>query len=106
MASLEERVAAVETQADRHSLAVEMLRGDISNVRLGLADLRLEVRTEIATVRGQMATRVELAELRSDMNRRFELVDAKLDRLLFWLTGVTLSGFFAVISALIATAYK
>jgi hypothetical protein len=99
VANLEERVAHLEAQTDKHAVAVEALRGDI-------AGLRLELRTEVAAVRNEMATRRELAELRSEVMRRFEVVDAKFDRQLYWLTGLMISGFIAVISALIAVAYK
>lgn len=102
MADLVERVTTLETQSDRHLAAIEALRNDIAGLR-----------AESGMLRGEMATRTdiievrrEIADLRNDMNRRFELVDAKFDRQFYWLTGIMISGFIAVISALIGVAYK
>jgi hypothetical protein len=47
----------LEAQTDKHAVAVETLRKDI-------ADLRVEVRTDIAAIRSDMALRSEPAELR------------------------------------------
>lgn len=60
MASLEERVANLEAHTDKHAAAVGALRTDI-------ADLRLELRTEIATLRGEMALRSETVELQREL---------------------------------------
>lgn len=117
MADLHERVANLEAQTDKHSVVVEALRTDI-------ADLRVEVRTDIAAVRRDMAlrsetaelrgevaavrdgmagmaTRSDLTELRNEMSRRFEIIDAKVDRHFVWLMGMMVTGFITVIGALV-----
>lgn len=126
MANLEERVASLEAQTDKHAVAVGALRTDI-------ADLRVELRTELATLRGDMALRSETAEwqrelsaaraematrtdvgdlrremgdLRNDMNRRSDLLDAKTDRHFVWLMGMMVTGFITVIGALVGVVYR
>lgn len=122
MANLDERVANLEAQTDKHALAVEALRTDI-------ADLRVEVRTDIAGIRSDMAlrsetaelrrevaavrdgmagmaTRSDLTELRNEMSRRFEIIDAKVDRHFVWLMGMMVTGFITVIGALVGVVYR
>jgi chromosome segregation ATPase len=60
VANLEERVASLEAQTDKHAVAVEALRTDIAN-------LRVELRTEFAAFRGDMALRSETAELHREL---------------------------------------
>lgn len=128
MASLDERVANLEAQTDKHAVAVAALRGDIGDLRVDLrteiaalrgdmATLRgdmalrsetVELRRELAATRGEMATRTDVADLRremgdlrSEMNRRFDLMDQKF----VWVVGIMVSGFIAVIGALVGVVY-
>lgn len=121
MASLEERVANLEAQTDKYVAAVAALRTDFAGLRLELrteiATLRgdmalrsetVELRRELAAVRGQMATRTDIADLRretgdlrGEMNRRFDLMDQKF----VWVVGIMVSGFIAVIGALVGVVY-
>lgn len=140
MANLEERVASLETQADKHAVAVEALRTDIADLRVELrtdiaairSDMALrsdtaELQRELAAVRAEMATRAdvrdlrrdmgalrremgdqrrEMVDLRNDTNRRSDLLDAKIDRHFVWLMGMMVTGFIAVIGALVGVVYR
>ena len=95
MASLDERVANLEAQTDTHAIAVTALRADI-------ADLRVELRTQIAAIRGEMALRSEVSELRGEMNRRFDAMDQKFT----WLTGTQVATLLAVVGILAGALFR
>jgi len=95
VANLQERVTELEQQSDRYSTVIDGLR------------------TEVALMRSEMATRTDIAELRretgdlrGDLNRRIDLLDAKVDRHFVWLAGIMVSGFIAVIGALVSVVFR
>lgn len=106
MANLEERVTILEAHADKHTVAVEALRAEI-------ADLRVELRTEIAAIRGEMPLRSdlttlraelrgEITELRAEMSRRFDGMDHEF----IWLAGTQVATLLAVIGVLAGALYR
>ena len=99
MANLSERVTDLEGQAENHTKAVDGLRMEV-------AELRADLRTGVAQLRGEMATRSDFAELRTEMSRRFEVIDAKSDRHFVWLVGMMVTGFITVIGALVGVVYR
>ena len=119
MANLQERVVNLEAQTDKHAVAVEALRTDIADLRvevrtdiavirtdMALRSETVELRREIAAVRAEMATRSDIAELRNETSRRFEIIDAKIDRHFVWLMGMMVTGFITVIGALVGVVYR
>lgn len=119
MADLEERLSNLEGQTDKHAVAIDALRTDIANLRVELrtdiaairSDMALRSETaelgrQIASMRVDMATRGELAELRNDMSRKFDIIDAKIDRHFVWLMGMMVTGFITVIGALVGVVYR
>ncbi len=95
MANLEERVAIVEAQADRHATAIEGLRSDMSS-------LRVELRTEIAAVRSEMALRSEMTEFRAEVRE----LARRWDRFFLWLAGTQVATLLAVIGVLMGILYR
>jgi len=114
----------VEAQTDKHAAAVTALRTDIAN-------LRVELRSEIAAIRGEMALRSETGELRREMAAlrtdmrsdmaalRTELhggieglrtdlreVSRRTDRLVFWVAGTQAAVFLAAIGVLVEVIYR
>lgn len=120
MANLEERITTLEENRESHTRAIEAVRQDI-------AGLRVELRTEVAAIRGEMALRSDVAalraemadlrremvagdaalrseinELRSEMNRRFDMMDKKF----LWLAGTQVATLLAVVGVLAGTLYR
>lgn len=89
MASLEERVATVEGQTDGHTLAIDRLQQEVTNLR---GEMHAEFR----------AVRSEIADLRTDMNRRFDMMDQKFT----WFVGTQLATLLAVVGVLAGALYR
>jgi VIT1/CCC1 family predicted Fe2+/Mn2+ transporter len=121
VASLNERVTNLESQSDKHAATIAALRTDIADLRLELRTDLAAVRGEMATLRGDMALRSETAELRreiagvrGDMATRTDIADvrreiadlrAEVRGQFLWLAGAMITGFVAVIGALIGVVY-
>ena len=60
MADIHQRVIGLEERAQAHDTGIGEVRRDI-------ADLRVELRSDIATVRGEMAYRSDIADLRAEI---------------------------------------
>lgn len=117
VANLDERVTTLEAQANNHTRAIDGVRTEIGGLRAEITELRGELRTSVAQVRGEMATRSDIAELRvatrsdvaelrREMVHRLDLMDAKIDRLFMWMVGLMVSGFFVVIGGLVGVAFR
>ncbi|MBI3047056.1 MAG: hypothetical protein HYY76_01975 [Acidobacteria bacterium] len=109
MATLEERVAVVETQSDAHARAIEGLRAELAAVRSEMATRNdiAALRAEMADLRrdmmaGDAALRAEITELRADMNRRFDVMDQKF----LWLAGTQVATLLAVVGVLAGALYR
>ena len=108
MANLEERVAGLEAQTDKHAIAVEALRGEI-------VALRIELRTEIAGIRSDMALRTETTAMRSEMALRSDVADLRADlrglslrwdRFFLWLAGTQVATLLAVVGVLAGILFR
>lgn len=89
----------LEGQAGNHTRAVDGLLIEVS-------ELRAELRTSVAQLRGEMVTQSDFAELRTEMSRRFEVINAKSDRHFVWFAGMMVTGFSTVIGALVGVVYR
>ena len=90
MPSVEERLATLE--------------GRIQEQAVFMADVRGSTVDAIRELRRDVDQRFE--ELRRDVDQRFEHVDRRFDRverLVMWMLGVTLTGFTAVVAAVIGS---
>ena len=90
MPSVEERLATLE--------------GRIQEQAVFMADVRGSTVDAIRELRRDVDQRFE--ELRRDVDQRFEHVDWRFDRverLVMWMLGVTLTGFTAVVAAVIGS---
>jgi hypothetical protein len=88
--SVEERLATLE--------------GRIQEQAVFMADVRGSTVDAIRELRRDVDQRFE--ELRRDVDQRFEHVDRRFDRverLVMWMLGVTLTGFTAVVAAVIGS---
>ena len=113
MAKVEERVADLEGHAEAQTRAIDGVRQDIADLRVELRSGVAEVRSEMATIRSDMALRSdigdvrrEMGDLRNDMNRRSDLLDAKIDCHFVWLMSMMVTGFITVIGALVGVVYR
>ena len=120
MADIHQRVTSLEERAEAHDTGIGEVRKDIADLRVELrtsvaslhtqiSDLRVELRTsvaelrtEIAAVRGDMVHRSDLADLRHEMNDRFLAMDQKFT----WLVGIQVAGLVAVVGALVGSYYR
>ena len=90
MPSVEERLATLE--------------GRIQEQAVFMADVRGSTVDAIRELRRDVDQRFE--ELRRDVDQRFEHVDRRFDRverLVMWMLGATLTGFTAVVAAVIGS---
>jgi hypothetical protein len=113
VANLEERVGELEQQDRSIGKALDSVRSEVVELRADLRTTAAELRGEVAQLRGEMATRRDLADvrrevadLRSDLTRRIDLLEAKVDRHFVWLTGVMVTGFIAMIGAMVGVAFE
>ena len=96
MPTLEERVASLEAKVET-----------MSDLRSVIGELRADMNRQFGELRGDMNARFVLIEHRfTDVDGRIGLLDAKVDRQFLWLMGMMLTGFTAVIAALIGVVYR
>jgi hypothetical protein len=114
MPTVEERIAALEAKVDTMAdlrMLIGELRGDM-NRQIG--ELRGDMNAAIAGLRGDMNARFAQVDSRfthveqrfTDVDSRIDLVDAKIDRHFAWLMVMMLTGFIAIIGALIGVVYR
>ena len=111
MPSVDERLASLEGRVDVMAHlpgVVSELRGDVNRQ---FTELRGDMNRQFTELRVEMRTRfseanARITELRDDVNRRIGSLDAKGDRHFVWLMGMMVTGFIAVIGALVGVVYR
>ena len=100
MPSVEERLATLEGRIQEQAVFMADVRGSTVEA---IRDLRREIDRQFESVDRQFENVDRQFE---NVDRRFEHVDRRFDRverLVMWMLGVTLTGFTAVIAAVIGS---
>ena len=101
MPSVEERLATLEGRIQEQAVFMADVRGSTVDA---IRELRRDVDQRFEELRRDVDQRFK--ELRRDVDQRFEHVDRRFDRverLVMWMLGVTLTGFTAVVAAVIGS---
>jgi hypothetical protein len=111
MATLEERVAALEARLDSHAMNAADLRGAIVDLRAEMnrrfeqVDVRfIAIDSRFAALEQHMNQR--FGALEQQMSVRFDAVDQKIDRHFTWLVGIQVAVLVSVVGALVGSYFR